>query len=82
MIKKEKIINRIKHLTEKMKNTDSSFYKHLYFVEIKNLEEGLKVLRLKEIDQELNEIENPENDYKHFIELLTEYNDLMEVFDD
>lgn len=38
--------------------------------------------RLKEIDQELNEIGNPENDYKHFIELLTEYNDLMEVFDD
>jgi len=44
MIKKENIINRIKHLTEKMKNTDSSFYKHLYFVEIKNLEEGLKRL--------------------------------------
>ena len=38
--------------------------------------------RLKEIDQELNEIGNPENDYQHFIELLIEYNELMEVFDE
>lgn len=34
--------------------------------------------RLKEIDQELNEIGNPENDYQHFIELLIEYNELLE----
>jgi len=75
MTNKEMIVNRIKHLIEKMKNTESTFFKHLYFVEIKNLEEGLKILRLKEIDQELNEIGNPENDYQHFIELLQEEND-------
>ena len=32
--------------------------------------------RLREIDQELSEIGNPENDYKRFIELLMEYNKL------
>lgn len=47
MIDKEKIINRIKHLTEKMKNEESTFFKHMYFVEIKNLEEGLKRLEEK-----------------------------------
>ena len=54
MIDKEKIINRIKHLTEKMKNTDSNFFKHQYFAEIKNLEEGLK--RLEEINDRRNQI--------------------------
>lgn len=44
MIDKEKIINCIKHLTEKMKNEESTFFKHMYFVEIKNLEEDLKRL--------------------------------------
>ena len=38
---KEKILNRIEHLTMKMKNTESTFFKHLYFVEIKNLEKIL-----------------------------------------
>ena len=47
MIDKEKIIIYIKYLTEKMKNEESTFFKHMYFVEIKNLEEGLKRLEEK-----------------------------------
>ena len=35
--------------------------------------------RIKEIDQELSEIGNPENDYKRFIELLMEYNKLKYI---
>lgn len=42
MTDEEKIINYIKHLKVKMENTESNFFKHLYFVEIKNLEFGLK----------------------------------------
>lgn len=54
MTDKEKIINRIKHLTEKMKNEESTFFKHLYFVEIVNLECGLKKIeRLEEIKFDL-----------------------------
>ena len=47
MIDKEKIINYIEHLKKKMNNTESTFFKHQYFVEIKNLEEGLKRLEEK-----------------------------------
>ena len=50
MIDKEKIINYIKHLTEKMKNEESTFFKHMYFVEIKNLEEDLKRLEEEKFD--------------------------------
>lgn len=52
MTEKEKIVNLIEHLTEKMKNEEeeSTFFKHMYSVEIKYLEESLKRLEEEKFD--------------------------------